>query len=156
MTACVRSSLTLPLPTLTSIDRGTAQLPARTALPLLTSMDVYSLAVTGISAAPVSVVAGRSVTNRASSVPVRAFNACSSRSSSSSIVSRPSPAATRSCSAIRSRSAWDTLISGTGALVSFMLSRLCGSVARASSAADRGGTTGQPSRNERPIPHKTA
>ena len=51
--------------------------------------------------------AGRSLLSAASSPTVRAISAFSSRESSSSAVSRPSPAATRSTSATRSRSSCD-------------------------------------------------
>ena len=109
MSASVKSSLTAPLVTRTSIRRGTTQRPSRLVLPLPHSMRPTSLGSgtatpAGGTGGTGVLAAGRSVVSTAKSAYVRAVSAASSRWSSSSAVSRPSPAATRSTSTTRSRS----------------------------------------------------
>jgi len=107
ITAPVKSSVTVPLATRTSIRRGTTQGPSRVTLLLPQSMRTRSFGSGSGAPGTRPGTAGRSLTRAASCPWVRAVSATPSRSSSSSAVSRPAPAATRRISATRSRSSCD-------------------------------------------------
>src|SRR5262245_46993294 len=100
ITAWVKSRVTRHSWVRSSMRAGTGQRPSRTYLPpcCSTTSTPLSLAAGAI---------GRSAVSSASSPSVRAESALSSRVSSSSALSRPSPPATRSASTTRSRSACD-------------------------------------------------
>ena len=98
ITASVKSNVTRHSFVRTSMRSGTVQRPARVHLPpvCLTTRTSF-----------VAVAADRSATSAASSPWVRADSARSTRASSSSAVSRPSPPAVRRVSTTRSRSSCD-------------------------------------------------
>src|ERR1700722_12407966 len=105
MTAWVKSSMTWPLVTFTSIRCGTTHRSTRRTCPLVQSMRATSLGLGAVAGTLVTDPdAGRSEISVASSPYVRAVSASSSRWSSSSALSRPSPADTRSTSTTRSLS----------------------------------------------------
>src|SRR5271169_4506313 len=105
ITAWVKSKVTRHSWVRSSMRAGTGQRPSRTYRPPRCSTTRTSL--------PLAAGAiGRSAVSSANSPSVRAESALSSRVSSSSALSRPSPPATRSASTTRSRSACDARRSG--------------------------------------------
>ena len=103
ITAWVKSRVTRHICMRSSIRAGTSQRPCCTYLPACCLITSASLAADAF---------GRSAVSPASSPSVRAEGARSSRVSSSSALSLPSPPVTRSASTTRSRSSCDARMSG--------------------------------------------